>query len=241
MILDINKDITQHQLDKEQFFHTKYEKKQITLHHTAGRSNPFKEIDGWNYTEIEVATPFMIGGKFVNDKSGYEWKDGEIVQAHPSSSWAYHLGVVKDSFKKYGLPYTNLNKIAIGVEICNWGWLKEVEGKIYPYAAFNRKTGALVYKSMSVPKEDAVFYPNKFKGHRYYQKYTDAQIESLRKLLLYLSETYDIPLNYHEDIFDLTKRAFAAEKGLFTHNSYRSDKSDIHPQPEMINMLKNLI
>jgi hypothetical protein len=53
-------------------------------------------------------------------------------------------------------------------------------------------------------------------------------------------ERYNIPLNYHEDIWDVTPRALKGEPGVYTHNSVRFDKTDISPQPNMIAMLKGL-
>ena len=79
-----------------------------------------------------------------------------------------------------------------------------------------------------------------YKGYKHWYKYTDAQIESTRQLLVYLCETYDIPKEYRPEIFGLDKEAFKNTKGIYTHNSVRKDKSDIYPCPRMIEMLKNL-
>ncbi len=62
----------------------------------------------------------------------------------------------------------------------------------------------------------------------------------MRQLLVYWGERYEIPLTYNEDMWDVSDRALAGQDGVWSHTSYRSDKSDIHPQPEMIAMLKAL-
>jgi hypothetical protein len=57
---------------------------------------------------------------------------------------------------------------------------------------------------------------------------------------LHWNKKYEIPLEYNDDIWDVTKRALSNEKGVFTHNSVRPDKADVFPQPELIEMLKSL-
>jgi len=41
-------------------------------------------------------------------------------------------------------------------------------------------------------------------------------------------------------MWEVSKKALKGESGIFTHNSIRKDKTDIFPQPEMIQMLKSL-
>ncbi len=41
-------------------------------------------------------------------------------------------------------------------------------------------------------------------------------------------------------MFETNKQALNGYHGVFTHVSYREDKSDCHPQPELIQMLKSI-
>jgi hypothetical protein len=123
---------------------------------------------------------------------------------------------------------TALNKASVGIEVCNWGGLTKVNGKYY--SAFNSE----------IPASEVIDYGQKWHGYQYFHKYSTAQIESLRQLIEYLCETYDIPKTYFPDMWELNSQAIAGQKGVFTHVSYRKDKSDMHPQPELIEMLKNL-
>ena len=41
-------------------------------------------------------------------------------------------------------------------------------------------------------------------------------------------------------MWDISDKALAGEAGVWTHVSFRTDKSDCHPQPELIQMLKSL-
>jgi N-acetyl-anhydromuramyl-L-alanine amidase AmpD len=215
MDLDTTK-IIQNRLKKTQYFQEETPKNQIYLHHTAGGGNAVSVANYWDTTSDRVATAFIIGSK------------GTIVQCFSSREWAYHLGLKNAHFSNMGLPYKPLDKFSIGIEVCNYGPLKEKNGKFYNYV------NGIIDPS-NVTKLD-----NPYKGHFYWQKYTDEQIESLRQLLVYLCKTYDIPKDYNDDIWDLCKRAMKGDDGIFTHNSVRKDKSDIYPCPRVIEMLKNL-
>ena len=213
--LDISK-IKQVRLKETQFFAEESLKTQIYLHHTAGNGNAEGVSRYWNGTSDRVATAFIVG------------QDGLIVQCFSSKHWAWHLGVGQKEFKAQGVNYKNLNKTSVGIEVCNWGYLKESNGKFYNYV------GSRVPDSMVTTLEQP------YKGYKHWYKYTDAQIESTRQLVEYLCETYDIPKEYRSEIFGLDKEAFKGTPGIYTHNSVRKDKSDIYPCPRMIEMLKNL-
>ena len=101
----------------------------------------------------------------------------------------------------------------------------------------------------------------------YTQTQIDAT-EDLIRSLVYLSNPHKEPLKYgkfpsiqlkfNEDIWDvdygddnitpsspngapnISKNAMNGESGVWTHVSYRADKSDCHPQPELIAMLRKL-
>lgn len=215
MKLDISK-IKQARLKDSQFFQENTPKSQIYLHHTAGSGNAEAVSRYWNGTNERIATAFIIG------------QDGLIVQCFSSKQWAWHLGVGEKEFKAQGVKYQNLNKLSVGIEVCNWGYLKEQNGKFYNYV------GSRVPDSMVTTLDEP------YKGYKHWYKYTDAQIESLRQLVVYLCETYNISKEYREEIWGLDKEAFKGTNGIYTHNSVRKDKSDMYPCPRVIEMLKNL-
>lgn len=41
-------------------------------------------------------------------------------------------------------------------------------------------------------------------------------------------------------MWSVSNKALKGQNGLYTHNSYRRDKSDVSPQPKLIEMLKSL-
>jgi N-acetyl-anhydromuramyl-L-alanine amidase AmpD len=203
-----------------QYLREEHPKKQIYLHHTAGRSNGENTFKWWASNPERVATCVCI--------SGLGAVDGQIVQGFSSKYWAYHLGIKRSVFDAYGVPYTNLDKYSIGIEICNWGQLSFTGGKFYNYVGGE------------VPEKEVIKLDVPYKRHIYFHNYTDAQIESVRQLLVLWNQRYGIPLKYNEDIWTVTQRALRGEAGVFTHNSVRADKVDIYPHPKMIQMLKSL-
>ena len=215
MELDLQK-IVQERLDSNQYNHEEHPKRQIYLHHTAGGPSATNVAKFFNSQPGRVATAFIIGAK------------GTIVQCFSSKHWAYHLGLNQEVFNEAGVTYQSLDKISIGIEICNYGPLTKRNGYYYNYLGAR------------VDYTEVEFLDKKYKGHIYWQKYTDAQIESTRQLLVYLCDAYKIPRDYYASIFDIDKRALQGDRGIFTHNSVRKDKSDIYPCPRMITMLKAL-
>ena len=73
-----------------------------------------------------------------------------------------------------------------------------------------------------------------------FEKYTKSQIKTLAQLLIFWSKRYNIPLDYNEDMWGISNKALGGEPGVWAHVSYRKDKSDCHPQPELVEMLKSL-
>lgn len=217
--------LTQFNFPAEQYISKEYGKKQIYLHHTAGNSDPFNVFNDWATTKERIGTCVAIGGK---PKGVGDWIDGEVVQGFSSKFFAYHLGLKQSLFNEYGIPYTSLDEISIGIEICNWGQLTLSNGKFFNYV------------NKEINPEDVVTLDKPHRGYKYYHAYTDAQIDAVRELLLLWRDKYDIPIGYNPDIFDISTRALRGEKGVFTHNSVRPDKVDISPQPKMIEMLQSL-
>jgi N-acetyl-anhydromuramyl-L-alanine amidase AmpD len=195
---------------------TVYPKSQIYLHHTASGPNPRNVWNWWKSDKVTVGTCVVIG------------KDGEIVQGFSSKHWAHHLGLANKHFGVHNLKYRNLDQTSIGIEICNWGQLTKKGDKFYNYV------------NGEVPAKDVCELETPFKGFKYYEEYSDAQIESVRKLLLYWKDVYNIPLTYNEDIWDISLRALKGEPGVYTHNSVRKDKVDVYPSKKLIAMLKSL-
>lgn len=216
MSIDIIKSrLIQYPLKKGQYIEVdkaKAKKKQIILHHTAGGSAK-SSIDYWNNSDEQVGTAFVID------------RQGSILQAFPSWCWAYALGVNQSNFRQ-------LEQQSIQIELANYGQLKKYGNNTHHefYSAYGNKIAPDMVETL----------PISFRGGKYYEKYTPEQIDSLRLLIQYLSEVYEIEAKYKSNIFDINQKALRGDEGLFTHCCYRGDKSDVYPQPALINMLKSL-
>ena len=218
-------DIDEYHLPSEEYLNGNYKNEYIILHHTAGGANPRAVVDGWKKDCIgKVATEFVIGGQ--NCKTGNTKYDGQIVRAFPEGCQGYHIGSSGSS---------HMNTHAVGIEICNFGYLKD--GKTY--------TGTLADQSQIITLDSP------FRGFSQWHKYSDEQINAVRDLLLYISNRDNIDLHeglyrwineegamkafdFHEDAYD------GKIKGLLTHTNIRKDKFDCSPQPNLVDMIMSL-
>lgn len=200
------------------------EKEYLFLHHTAGWNNPYKTIDSWGRdSRGTVATEFVMGGQSV--KGDDEKYDGTVAQAFPQGSYAWHLG---DNGSSY------MHSHSIGIEVCNFGYVKD--GK--------------TYAGTTVVDEQKVKLAAPFRGYDTWHRYSDKQLESLKKLILHLADrdNIDVRAGLVAEIkakgaaaFEFNEDAYYGKiKGMWTHTNTRKDKSDMFPQQELLDMLVGL-
>lgn len=194
-----------------------HDKTQVVLHHTVSPNDSIRgDLYTWLKDQRRIATCIIVGG------------DGTPNQLFSSRYSAYHLGIKEKVFRDLNIPYKFLDFNAIGVEIDTAGGLVKRNGAWYDVYGYK-------YDSCDVQE-----YEIGYRGFYGFQKYTDAQIETVRQLLIYWNDFYGIPLTYNDDMWVVSKRALTGTPGIWSHTSYRKDKSDIHPQPEMVEMLQSL-
>ncbi len=229
--LQISKINQSYRLGENDYFKEACEKKQIYLHHTVSHPSPVGDVRHWKELGYRIGTFCIIAGTpYPNEK---DYVDGEIFQCFSSKYWAFHLAS-HASWNKIPAKYKTtantrmLERAAIGIEICNAGYLNYKMGKFY-------STFGTV-----IPEEQVIEYSDLYRGQQFYHKYSKAQIESLRQLLVYLCETYNITNKYQEDMWDISENALSGNPGIFSHTSVRADKTDIHPQPDLVQMLREL-
>lgn len=159
-------------------------------------------------------SPERVATAFVIDG------EGKIYQTFSSKYWAYHLGLKTANNKK-------LNQESIGIEICNWGPLVLNQDGLYRN-----------YVNGIVKKEEVVEL--NYRGFKYWQTYNEKQLASLKELLIYLCEKFNIPKAHYDTMFELNETALSGAAGIWSHTSVRSDKTDCSPQPCLISVLKFL-
>jgi hypothetical protein len=148
--------------------------------------------------------------------------DGIVIRTFDDRYWSYPF-------------YTKNAKNIISIEISNFGPLVLIDDVFY------NLTGNKV-SSDEVIEID-------FLGYNYYHKYTDKQIDSLRKLLIYLQLKHGIQIQrssydengiipyYNNDWFyniDLET------KGIKNRNNYINSLFGLTPQKEIIDMLNSI-
>jgi len=217
--LNLNEIITV-DFPEDQYIRESYTKTQVVLHHTVSGQGVNGDINWWRKTADRVGTAIIVS-----------W-DGKIYQCFGSKYWAYHLGLKTSNNK-------SLNQHSIGIEIDAWGGLVRSNRQWYPakWDKVLKKTVANTYVS---PIKNVQVYENGFRGYYGFEKYTNEQIEAVRKLLVYWNERYKIPLNYNVDMWDISQEALSGKSGIWSHVSFRKDKSDCYPDERLINMLKEL-
>ncbi len=216
--------INKHFLPKGEYKEGPTNKEYLFLHHTAGWHNPYNIVDQWGRDDRgTIATEFVLGGQSV--KGNDDKYDGEMLQAFPEGGYGWHLG-------KNGLQHMHTH--SIGVEVCNFGYIDN--GKTY--------AGTSVIDSQIVTLKDS------FRDYTTWHRYSDKQIESLKKLILHLADRDGI--NVRDGLvseikkngakgFDFNEDAYNGRiKGMWTHTNTRTDKFDMFPQQELIDMLLSL-
>lgn len=200
------------------------DKEYVFLHHTAGWHNPFKTIDNWGRdSRGAIATEFVLGGPSI--KGNDNKYDGKMVQAFPEGGYGWHLG-------KNGSQHMHTHSVAI--EVNNFGYV--VNGK--------------AYQGTTVVDSQIVELAQPFRGHKFWHRYSDAQIEALHKWILWIAERDNIDVRKGLPALIKEKGAEAFEwnadayygkiKGLWTHTNTRKDKVDMFPQQELMDMLISL-
>jgi N-acetyl-anhydromuramyl-L-alanine amidase AmpD len=217
--IDLNK-VKVHPYPEDKYFHEEFEKKQLILHHTVSGPGEDGDINTWIAGKDNVGTCIILD------------RDGTPYQLFSSKFWAYHLAAGNHE----------LDRHSVGIEIDNWGQLTLGDGssKIMSGKLVQTQPGKFYnYYGYTVdcPVQE---YKDGFRGSNYFEKYTNAQIQTVGELLLFWGKKFNIPLDYHATMFDLSQEALSGTPGVWSHTSYRKDKSDVHPQNEMIEMLKVL-
>ncbi len=212
--------IETHLLPKGEYKVGPTKKEFLFLHHTAGWDNPYNVISGWDRDSSKIATEFVMGGQSI--KGNRDEYDGRVIQALPKGTYAWHLG-------NNGSQY--MHEHSVGIEVCNFGYIKN--GKTY--------AGTVPHASQLVELSKP------FRRFKTWHRYSDEQIENLRKFILFIADrdNIDVRAGLIQEIkkhgakgFEFNENAFFGKtKGMWTHTNTRKDKFDMFPQQELLDML----
>ena len=216
--------INKYFLPRDEYLEGPTSKEYLFLHHTAGWNNPYRTVDIWaNDNRGRIATEFVLGGRSV--KGDDDRYDGELVQCIPEGGYGWHLGSNGSAF---------MHSHSVAIEICNFGY------------AVNGRT----YVDVPIMPDQVITLAQSFRGYRQWHAYSDKQLEVLRSFILWIAERDSI--NIRDGLvseikqngvqaFEFNSDAYYGyKKGMWTHTNILKDKSDLSPQPNLIDMLLSL-
>lgn len=197
-----------------------FPKRQIVIHHSAGWDNARGMFQDWDTD----ARKGVCTSCAIND-------NGELYRGFDESFWGHALGVEESEFKRRGIKNSNnltLNRQSVQIEICSFGALTALDSGGYQTWSGNR---------MPQDKIDEV----SFRGVKAFERYTEKEINTLETWILLNALRFEIPLTYREvDFWNVSGKALSGEPGIWGHCSFRTDKTDPYPQPQLLEMLSNL-
>jgi hypothetical protein len=223
-------------------------KTMIVLHHTAGEQKIIKGVEyggiestigGWrNSTSDPVSTHYIID------------RNGRIEQLYEEKYFGYHAS------------NSAVSAASIGVELISTGTLVDKNGQWYWWPPKPNQ-----YKTLLADQASAVQMVDKdgkpitkpYRGKTHFQGYTPKQIAALEALIgkWKIGEDWEgnktdhqlnLKFNY-DDLFPgmgqdeviLSSNATSLIPGVYSHNSTDTQKADILPQKELVDMLKRVL
>lgn len=212
---DLNVDIN-HNQPAEQYLKQTTEKDKIFIHYTVSGPDAKSVLKYWDGNSERVSTAFVISGR------GSE--DGKVYEAFNPDYWSFHLGVKGTKGK--------LDKSSVGIEICAWGKLDKKGEKFY-----NAYGG-------EVPLSEVYTLKDAWRGNTYFHAYSEKQLESLEKLLLWIIDEYKVPVQnivFDKNWAEYNEKVISDKSpGIWTHTNVRLDKQDTYPDQRIFDMLNRI-
>ena len=200
MPLNLNKTLT---LPDDQYFHTGSKKTGIVLHHTVG-GTAASTLNWWKTDGHMVGTAYLIE------------RDGTANEVFNPKGWAWQFGLKWPRDEKI-----NFEKRFIGIEIASEGGLIESDGNLYCFDRISDKTRK--------DKNETFDFGKDYRGYRYFDKYENAQVDTVIELVNHLCQTFNIPKNLPENYLEYYGKKLIDFEGIIGHTMVRSDKSDPAP------------
>ncbi len=205
-------------------------KKQIVIHHTAGRQDAKGDIAGWRKKTFPIATHYIIE------------RGGHAEHVFSDKFWSNHIGMPNGYNVKR-------NKQSLSIELTSMGWLTKKDNGTYQGYVGKAKTssewGGVSETYMVDSNGNIVRNPNGYKGKKYFQSYSATQLTKMAGIINNWSKTFGITISNQNfgDIFPDQTRGIPSQAavkgtpGIYTHNSYRGDKIDVMPQKELLEII----
>ncbi len=195
-------------LGKDNYFYkSKLTKSKILLHYTAGYL--WGDLATLTSDDLHVSVPFVVA------------RSGKILSLFDPDYWSYHLGRTAVGGNKYN------SSRSVAIEMSNLGRLERSGNWLF------NSSGSKYCR----PPETQYYIDlgKKYRGYQYYATFTDAQYQSLGKLLDVLTIQYNIPPRFlpEKDRYNMFATAKTARNftGICSHVNFRTPtaKQDIGP------------
>lgn len=210
-------------LESIDFYKETTVKKSIVISNSGLDYNPNSLPYFWKPIYMSIDNKLKRSSHFIIGRESDETNkfDGLVINSIDDKYWSYPFN--EDSSRNI-----------ISIEICNYGPLIKKDGMFY------NLSGNLVNNEEVINLE--------FLEYDYYHKYTDNQIESLRKLLIHLQLKHRIKIQrgtydesglktFYDDKWFVNQNK---EQGIKTRNHFNTSYFGIAPQKELIDMLNTI-
>lgn len=171
-----------------------------------GKSKKKKQIvlthTSRNVEDYVSALKHRFNGKYDKIPHFIIKKDGEVLQLLDTTVFSNYL------------DNEVVNKLSIVICLENFGWLKK-----------NPLNSSYVNWIGDIYKEG--IYERKWRGHYFWEPYSEYQMESLKQLTLFLCEEYNIPttcIGHNVKVDGIEKFG-----GIVTRSNYTTDSTDLSP------------
>lgn len=198
------------------YFQERTAKQMIVWHHTAGAGMPDAVYAWWaKDPQAKVATPVVIDRK------------GVLAKGFDEDFWGHHLGTRWSN-------NTALNRASVAVELVNWGWAhQEPDGRFLNYTGGAWKGDAPVQMQFrSAPYR--LKSGKTLQAGQWWEPYSNSQMSALLRWTGLIAIRYGIPLtSSYRQMWTVNDMAKQGQPGLYSHCSFREDKWDVAPTPEL--------
>ncbi|HBS05768.1 MAG TPA: hypothetical protein DEA96_12430 [Leptospiraceae bacterium] len=187
--------------DERAYYQEQYPKDQLFLHHTDGRTSAAASARYLEGSSIKTRVSGDSRGQHYS--VGVPWwvdRDGTTIRTFDDRCWAHHNGTGRRGARR-----------SIAIELENLGFINERGGNFY-----NRYGEEIAEEQYPIHE-----HPEPWRGSRFYEAYTDAQVDSLILLIDDILRRHPgiprrIPQNFFPEV-PLTRTQLARFKGILAH------------------------
>lgn len=223
---------------------------QFVVHHTAGLGGAEAILRSWRKKTTRVSTHFIID------------RAGKIEQLFPLKYWGNHIGSSRKGNEYLQKSTISVELVALGYvkvkgrkksnSFFNENSIFQQSDRTYTYEKLKQgQPDVPVAEPYKINSSGKIVKAGSYKKYGLYHSYTKKQLAALETVMkkvkaaypnITMGSRYSGANGFYEQFPQKGKgvasTAFSNNRGTFTHNSYRTDKSDVFPQKELIELFQ---